>query len=387
MTLPTLTNEAVVRLVELRHRLHRTPELAGREAHTAAVVGEWLAALRPDDLQRGLGGHGVLATFRGASNGPGVLIRAELDALPIAESLDLPYASRNEGCAHKCGHDGHMAVLAGVALQLAEFPLRAGSISLLFQPAEETGEGALRVLDDLRRRPVPLDFALAIHNLPGFEPAKVLVREGTFALASVGAEVEWSGRESHAGEPEKGLSPASALAATLQAIAEDSSAEADEFVTAGYARLGTPGFGTSPGSAVLHATLRAPSDERLATREAAFRRTVEAISTRSRVPVKLAWCERFPATVCDPGVVRVAAENASAQDLNVESMAQPFRWSEDFGHFLRRIPGALIGLGAGRDHPGLHDPAYDFPDSLIPVGARLLGATARDLIARTGGGR
>ncbi len=201
-------------LAGLRRRLHVLAERSGSEAATAAFVADRLAPARPTALLTGLGGHGVAAVFAapGGAAGPTVVLRAELDALPIAESIELPHASRTPGCAHKCGHDGHMAVLLGVARDLAARPPARGRVVLLFQPAEETGEGAARVAADPRFRALAPDWLFALHNLPGYPEGRVLVRSGAFCAGSAGLTVTLAGATSHAAYPEQGRSPDKAMA-------------------------------------------------------------------------------------------------------------------------------------------------------------------------------
>ncbi|MFO7608685.1 MAG: M20/M25/M40 family metallo-hydrolase [Candidatus Krumholzibacteriia bacterium] len=178
-------------LVALRHRLHALAELSGAEAATAAAVADLLRACAPADLLTGLGGHGVAAVFAAPAGAPGptVVLRAELDALPIPETLDLDHASLTAGCAHKCGHDGHTAILLGVARELAATPPAGGRVVLLFQPAEETGQGAARVAADPRFLDLSPDWLFALHNLPGYPAGKVLVRAGAFCAGSAGLTV------------------------------------------------------------------------------------------------------------------------------------------------------------------------------------------------------
>jgi amidohydrolase len=372
----SLQPELVERGVALRHELHREPELSNRESATAerirAVLQEW----EPDRLRTGVGGHGVLVGFDGPGRAPHILLRCELDALPIDETERLPYGSRREGVSHKCGHDGHMATMVTVAAHLARRRPAAGRVSILFQPAEETGEGAARVrADPVMRDDLP-DFALAVHNLPGFPLGSVIVRDGTFAFGSVGADLRLHGAESHAAEPEKGRSPVPAVADALRALAELPArlglSAADGFTTVCHVRVGEEAFGTAPGSARILTTLRAAAPGVLRTLCEATEELVRDLSARHGLRTELAWREEFPPTAGHPGVVSLVDASARELGLAVTRPNDPFPWSEDFGHFTGATPGALFGLGAGTAHPALHHPAYDFPDELIPIGAALL---------------
>lgn len=371
--------------VALRRELHRAAELSGREEATAGIIRRTLEALRPDRIVAGLAGHGLAAHWRARRPGAAVLVRCELDAVPVADPDGLPHASRTRGVAHKCGHDGHMAVAVAVAARLAEQPPAAGSVTVLFQPAEETGEGGARVLADPAFAGLEPDVAVAAHNLPGFPLGAVILRDGSFAFASTGAAIRFEGAESHAAEPERGRSPAPALAAAilaLQRLGSPDRLRTDRgAVTVTHARLGEPSFGTSPGSGDLFATLRSGSDEDLAELRSAVEALVKEVSGDHGVEAAVEWREPFPATCNDPEVVARVEACARRLGLEIVRPRAPFRWSEDFGHFTARFPGALFGLGAGEEHAPLHHPGYDFPDELIAPGAELIAALVRDLAA------
>jgi len=361
--------------LELRGALHECAELSGHEERTAALVRERLAELGPDALLEGLGGHGLAAVFEGAAAGPRVLVRCELDALPIPESPGGPHASRTPGVSHKCGHDGHMAILAALAALLHERRPARGSAVLLFQPAEETGAGARRVLDDERFVRLNPDMAFALHNVPGYPLGSVLLRDGVFASTARSLKLELEGETAHAAEPEKGVSPGAALAEILTewpAVPQTvTSIDEPALVTVVHARLGEPALGTSPGRATAIATLRAQSEgvmKRLSERcEGLAQRLAAAHGLR----VHSAWLEEFPCTESDAyanGIVEKAARDAG---LNVVRLGRPFAWTEDFGHFTDSMRGAMFGLGAGLETAPLHHPGYVFPDELVEIGADL----------------
>lgn len=362
-------------LVALRRSLHSAPELSGSEVETAAKLRDLLSGCDPAKLEAGLGGHGLAAHFSApeGSPGPTVVLRAELDALPILETGLHHHASRNPGVAHLCGHDGHMTLLAGVALDLVRRPLTGGRLILLFQPAEETGQGARGVVEDPRWREWRADRVFALHNLPGHPLGQILLREGPFTAGSVGLAATLTGRTSHAAHPEQGVSPAAALARLVTGlvtlpIAHEARGEL-ALVTVVHARLGDEAFGTSPGEALLLATLRAEDEDVL--RE--LRRRAETLVRREAgadgLESSVDWVEEFPVTRNHPVAVGEAEQAARAAGLAVEpSLESPFRWSEDFGWLTAEVPGALIGLGAGEQQPVLHAPDYDFPDALLPAG-------------------
>lgn len=367
--------------VAFRRRLHQHPELSGQETATADLVAEHLRT-HGADVHCGLGGHGVLGLFHADDDGPTILLRCELDALPIDEPTELRHASRKRGVSHKCGHDGHMAILEGVAARLGRAPIARGTAALLFQPAEETGEGAAAVLGDPEWKLNP-DRCYALHNVPGRPLGTVLLREGVFALASRGLEVRWHGRESHAGHPQHGISPLDACLTTAlrwsQRASEDPRSEG-EVLTIVHAGVGNPSaFGTAPGRALLQATLRSSSDEAVDALERELR---GMIASAGGLEVEVAIREPFPASVNDAGATATVRRAAGSRAVPVEELAQPFAWSEDFGHFLQATPGCLFGLGSGVEHAALHDPDYDFPDELLPVGVDVFDAILREHLGK-----
>lgn len=371
-----LTADHLTTLTALRHRLHQSPELSGEETETARLIAARLAELAPDRIWTGLGGHGVAAEFRGSAPGPTVMIRCELDGLPIAEISAAPYRSQTPGKGHLCGHDGHMAMVMGVAIALATARPARGRVILLFQPAEETGAGARAVVSDPRYDEFRPDFAYAIHNLPGLRLGAVGLCTGPAHCASRGVELHLTGKSSHAAAPEDGLSPATALAGLMQVLPRLSAGTVadDHFAlaTLTHCRLGAPTFGVYPGDGELRVTLRSLSDQTMATMmtrtEAEIARHAEGLG------VAIAYRDVFAATVNTAAACAQVVTACQALGLPLEPMDRPLRYSEDFGQYqIAGAEAAMIFLGSGVDHPQLHNPDFDFPDALLPVGVRLFG--------------
>jgi len=368
--------------IDLRHELHSHPELSGRESATAARVQSFFQALDPDRVLQGLGGEGLAFVFAGEAPGPRVLLRCDMDALPIEESEPLPHRSRCPGVSHKCGHDGHMAILAAVAEALARRrPLR-GEVVLLYQPAEETGQGARAVLEDPRFESVKPDFCFALHNIPGYPLGQVLVRDGAFSCASRGMAIKLGGKTAHAAQPETGRSPAAAM---CQIIEQLSSLPPEllppnelAFATVVGSRLGEKAFGTAPGEAEIWVTLRAETDDTMAKLVNHAEELVERLADRDRLQHRIDYQDVFPATHNAPAAVEQIRACVPPDALT--ELERPFRWSEDFGRFTAVAPGALFGIGAGEEMPELHHPDYDFPDELItPASALFLRILERCL--------
>lgn len=370
-----LDNQTVDTLVRFRHDLHRIAEVSGEERNTARKVRTFLEEQRPDSLKEHIGGYGLAATWHGEQEGPSIMIRCELDALPIPEENDLDYRSQSGGVSHKCGHDGHMAVVAGIATVLSNSGLSKGSVHLLFQPSEETGQGAERVLGDKKFEALAPDYIFALHNLPGFPENQIIVNDGIFCAASRGLVVELKGATSHAAHPEQGNSPAHALAQLIQTFSSfpQNLVSIDEAakVTVIHSRLGEIAFGTTPGEAEFRVTIRSYRNsvmQRLCERA---EQVVNGIAHTHQLEVDMEWVEIFEATENDSRCnefIRQAAHNNGFKTITRET---PFAWSEDFGRFTSKYIGAMFGLGAGSNHPRLHESDYDFPDECIPAGTAM----------------
>lgn len=357
-------------ITEFRHHLHALAELSAHESKTAEAVIAYCKQFKPDAIYTNLGGNGVILAY-GDAKAPCVMLRGELDAVPINETIPLDYGSLDPNTSHKCGHDGHMAVLAGVASHLSTDPPEGLRVLLLFQPAEETGEGAGRVLRDRFFTDCTPAMVFSLHNVPGYETGKVLSRRGTICCASRGMSIELTGKTAHAAQPETGISPALPMARLIEYAMDLNSDTAMGplcFATVVGAKLGEKAFGTSPGKAQLHITLRAETNERMAALIATLERQVELLASEHGLGYTIGYEDVFDATVNDNEAFAIIKTAAGPQFLQLE---EPFRWSEDFGQYCSRFPGAMFGFGAGTHSPALHDQSYDFPDDLIPHGIHM----------------
>lgn len=371
-----LTNADVVELTEFRRALHRHPEVSGQEAATARAILGALAPTGPDRLLTGLGGHGVAAVYAGAADGPTVMIRAELDALPIEELTGVPHASTVPGTGHLCGHDGHMTILLGVARHLARKRPARGRVVLMFQPAEEDGSGAAAVLADPAYADIRPDWAFAIHNMPGVPLGQARLAAGPANCASRGMKITLTGKTAHASQPEAGTSPDLALSRlipALKALGQGGALGPDyRLVTLTHMRMGEPAFGIAPAHGELWATLRTLGDAPMADLVARTEALAAAEAATHGLTLAISYHDVFDACVNDP---EATAHLAAALDhLGIRHSGDdlPMRASEDFGRFgAAGARAAMVLLGAGADHPRLHNPDYDFPDSLIAPGAHL----------------
>lgn len=377
-----INQEQLDQLVNLRQELHQKPELSGKEKDTIDRLCHYLDGIHPD-IKRVKAGRGLLVIFEGNTAGDTTVIRAELDALPIQEDLELAYRSENPCVSHKCGHDGHMCMVIGLARVLHEQPPAKGRVILLFQSAEETGQGARWMLEDPDFAQYKPDYAFALHNLPGYELGKVLVKEGTFCAASIGMKIQLTGHTAHASHPEHGKSPASAMArlATLVVNIPNAEGAFQDFVlaTLTHMQLGEPTFGVSPGEGEMLFTLRAYQDQDLEMLKSLIKTETVRIAVEEGLEVAFSFHEAFDATVNHVEEVALIKSVAEGEGLSFEVMNEPNRWSEDFGLFLQKSKGAIFGLGSGLNQPALHHPDYDFPDELIEKGVRVFWGVVQRL--------
>ncbi|MEC8574811.1 MAG: amidohydrolase, partial [Pseudomonadota bacterium] len=379
-----MTPDRLAQLTGLRHALHQIPEVSGAEAKTAAYITTYLRAYAPDRLLTGLGGHGVAAVYDGAADGPTVMIRCELDGLPIEELSDQPYRSTHPGRGHLCGHDGHMTMVAALAEDLAAKRPARGRVVLMFQPAEETGKGAPAVVADPAFGEIAPDYAFSLHNLPGLAVGQIALCSGPANCASRGMRIRLSGRTSHAAAPQDGVSPAGAMAQLLPglvALGGGTDLGPDyALVTLTHARLGEATFGIAPGEGEVWATLRTVNDTRMAQLIEEATALVGKVCAEQGLGHEISFDDVFEACTNNPEAVAVLQKACERVGLGVAMQDRPQRWSEDFGQFGKGAKAAMFWLGSGEDQPQLHNPDYDFPDAAIPVGAGLFRAVVSELL-------
>ncbi len=371
-----ISNSDIAELITWRRQLHRRPEISGAEEETAKAVVTALEATGPDRIVTGLGGHGVAAIYRcDAESAPTLMLRCELDGLPIEEINTFDHRSETPGHGHLCGHDGHMAIMMGVARQLGRFRRRGLNVMLLFQPAEETGAGARAVLEDARFDTLQPDFAASLHNMPGHPLGHVTLAEGTVNCASRGMRIGLGGKTAHASQPETGVSPALAMVeiiAGLQALnrglPEDG--EAFRMATVTHAGLGEQTFGVAPGDGEIWVTLRTLTDAAMAEIVSSAETLAQDAADRGGLTLEIAYDDIFTASVNDPLMTGLIAEGLEEVGIVYSDADLPQRWSEDFGRFGADAKAAMFFLGSGVECPALHNPDYDFPDDLISVGVR-----------------
>lgn len=378
-----LTNHDMLELTAWRRKLHAMPEISGEEVATAAEVQDFLAATSPDDIISGLGGTGVAVVYDSGQPGPTLLFRAELDALPIEEVGTPEYRSRIPGKGHMCGHDGHMALLAALGRQFGRERPKSGRVILLFQPAEETGAGAAAVIADEKFKDLQPDFSFSLHNLPGLPFGHVWLKNGVANCASRGMKITLSGRTAHASMPETGSSPIAAVTKLLPALtglSQGSIATEDMMLaTITHVRVGESAFGIAPGHAEIWVSLRTMTDSGISALTDAAEDLVREAAAESDLAFELEWHEIFMHSENDPEAADLLRAALDDEGVSHEP-GEALRASEDFGRFAAVSKSAMFFLGAGETAPNLHNPDYDFPDDLIPLGTKIFMRTAHNIL-------
>lgn len=372
-----LHSNQITELKRVRQKLHSMPELSGSEKKTADYIVKKLKEAEADRILKGVGGHGIIAFFDGDQPDAGktVMIRAELDGLAIDEGNDFDYSSENPGRMHACGHDGHMAIVLGVARWLNDNRPEKGRVLLLFQSAEETGEGAGQMLSDPAFEKLEIDRAIALHNLPGYKKHSIYIRNKTFALASVGIKISFSGTSSHAAYPEQGINPSVAISELIQELEKiKTKLDADDkfrVLTITYIKVGEHAFGVSPGYGEMGITIRAEMDTTIDRLIIDVEQAINRVKKSFKGSIDYEKKEPFAATVNDKTGVEQLQSVAEHLNMELEKLDSPIAWSEDFGQFRKKCPITLFGLGAGAQTPPLHSEQYDFDDELIPTGVSI----------------
>ena len=380
-------NKTEFNLPKFRRNLHEFPEISGHEEKTSMSLEKTLKQFEPDEIISGLGGYGLAVTFDSKRPGPIIMIRAELDALPIQEVNELIYRSKNPGVSHSCGHDGHMTILIGLAIWLQkEMKNLHGKVVLLFQPAEENAEGAKHILNDPKFKSIRPDYIFALHNIPGFEHGSIIVKKGIFASASKGFIINLIGKTSHAAHPENGNNPVLAMIEIIQSLLNIPKSTIFNshlaLITIIHARLGGAYFGTSPGDATIMATFRSHLNEHMQIMSSKAENLVQNIADNHRLDYNIDWVEQFPAIVNNDECVDVVVSSAKVLGKDILIAEPPFPWSEDFSYFTQNIKGALFGIGSGINHPQLHNADYDFPDEILDTGVCLFKEIIRKILEK-----
>ncbi len=362
-------------LARARRHIHQHPELSYQEAGTAAYVARHLKDWGWE-VATHVGGHGVVGTLRAGSGGRSVALRADMDALPIAEATGKPYASTNAGVMHACGHDGHTAMLLGAAQHLARTKNFNGTVQLVFQPAEEAGghSGAARMIEDGLFERFPCDAIFGLHNTPGLAASHFGFGSGPFMAASDAVHITIHGRGGHAARPHQTVDPvliAGSLVVALQSIvSRNIDPRQMAIVTIGALHAGSAS-NVIPDSATMALSVRSFDAGVRDQLEQRIRQLVGAHVQGYGGEVSIDYQRGYPVVVnseAETAFAREVAEELVGAD-KVVAPYPPLAGSEDFAYYLQRKPGSFLRLGNGTEGALLHNPKYDFNDEILTTGA------------------
>ena len=383
----------VNRLAQLRHRLHRIPELAFEEFETAATIREELTRLKIDFVAGVPDAPTATIGLIGDLSKPCIALRADIDALPIVEQTNLPYASQTLGRMHACGHDGHISVLMGAAEVLAKQAEQLNvCVKLIFQPAEEGGGGAARlvkagVLDGSDKKLGPKVKAIfGLHGWPTLPVGVVSTRGGAVLAATDSFEVRFVGKGCHGAFPQLGTDPVITAAEAVVNLQQFVSREMDPtepaVVTVAKFHAGTA-TNVIPDVAEIGGTARTLTPAARVKIQASLRRRCESIAAANGCRAEFEWLEGYPSTVNDPAAADFVAKIARGvvgQDRFIPA-AGPVMGGEDFAYYLENVPGCFFFIGLSPDlgerFPPLHSDRFDFNDAALGVGVRMFVNLAR----------
>ncbi|HYW04065.1 MAG TPA: M20 aminoacylase family protein [Gammaproteobacteria bacterium] len=369
-----------------RHHLHAHPELAFKERATADFVAGRLEDFGLE-VTRGIAGTGLVGTLRNG-DGPAVALRADLDALPLQEASGAKWSSRNEGCMHACGHDGHATMLLGAARYLSREPGFTGAVHFVFQPAEESGGGGDAMVRDGLFERFPVRGVYGLHNAPPLPRGCFAIRQGPMMASADDFRLRVRGRGCHAAMPDLGRDPVVAAAhiiTALQTLPSRMVAGTDALVVSVTRMQGGTTWNIIPEEVVLEGTVRTLRPEIREKAREAIGRVAGGVGSGLGVEVELEYNELFPVLVNHPRETEIAAEAAAAVvgADNVLRDVAPTMGTEDFAHMLNAMPGSYIVMGTGEegvDPASLHSPHYDFNDDALTLGVAYWVTLARKVL-------
>ena len=363
----------------LRRDIHREPELGFDTEKTAAKV---LAALEglPLEVETGVAENGIVATLRGGGDGPTVGLRADMDALPIAEETNLPFASEVEGKMHACGHDGHTSMLVGAAHALCGMRDELnGTVKFVFQPAEEGGGGGGVMVEEGVAD--GLDSIFALHLWPGLPFGTAATKAGPIMAAADAFEMEVRGTGGHGAMPHLSADAVVISAHVVTALQTVVSREVDPVepavLTVGEIGAGTA-FNIIPETARIGGTVRTLDEELRRRMPERIEALAQGVARGMRGDAILDYRFSYPVTRNDAGAADRVLKTANALfgEGAGRELPNPSMGAEDFAYFLEKVPGAFVWLGVGEDVSGLHTPQFAFDEKILPRGSALLAALA-----------
>jgi len=369
-----------------RRELHAHPEIGFALTRTAPLVASLLRRAGCDEVVEGVGRSGVVGVIHGRDAGNRTLaFRADMDALPITEATGLPHTSLNPGAMHACGHDGHTAILLGSAFELARTRNFAGTVALLFQPAEEGGGGARAMVDDGVMERWSVDEVYGLHNMPGLAVGSFAIRTGTLLAATDFFEVQVRGKGAHGAMPHTGVDTTLATAAVVMAlqsvVARNVSARESAVLSVTGMATESLAHNVIPDGARLTGTVRTLNPAVRAHIHERMHALVTATAAAYGASATLTLENVANPTINAPAQTAVAVAAARALSADVNADCEPSLGGEDFSDMLAVRPGAYIFLGNGAS-ADLHNPHYEFNDAALAHGCGWFVTLAEQRLAR-----
>lgn len=356
-----------------RQHIHSNPELGFDVLKTAGFVAAKLKEFGCDEIVTGIGRTGLVGVIRGRlGEGPAIGLRADMDALPITEATGRPYASQTPGRMHACGHDGHTAMLLGAAKYLAETRNFAGSVAVIFQPAEEGGGGGNEMVKDGMMERFAIEKVFGMHNMPGLPVGQFAMREGPIMAATAEFTITVTGKGGHAAMPHRTIDPimvGSQLVGALQTIASRTIDPVESVVVSVTKFHGGDAYNVIADTAQLAGTVRTLRKDVAATAEARIRAIASGLAVAYGAAIDVDYDANYPVTFNHAAETVFAGDVAAAVagEPNVHRAVQPVMGGEDFSYMLQARPGAFVFIGNG-ESANLHHARYDFNDEVIPHG-------------------
>ncbi len=365
----------IKKIIDFRQKLHKFPELSGKEANTVQKIIKFISPFQPDKIYTQIGGNGLAIEFTGSEKGKTIIFRAELDALPIDETNSkLPYRSAVKGVSHKCGHDGHIAILTALAEAISYDRPKKGRIILLFQPEEETLTGAVKILNDPQFNNLEPDIIIGFHNVPEYPINTLIVKDKNFTAATNGIKITFKGKKAHAAYPFEAISPTEAVEKILKFIRYDiytADFKDKILITLTFLNIGTPNMGITPDNAQIWLVIRSYEYEDLDKAISLIRDYTEKIAKQFNLQYKIQFSDDAPPIYNDPNLTNSIINIAKQTGFNVIEKKEPFLWAEDFGYYTIKYKGVYFALGNGLKTQ-LHSENYDFPDAMLYDAALLM---------------
>ena len=371
-------------MISWRHHFHENPELAYKEFNTSKKVVELLKEFGITEIEEGIGKTGVVATLENGT-GKTIGLRADMDALPIfEENQNKKYKSKCDGKMHACGHDGHTAMLLGAAKYLSETKNFKGKVVLIFQPAEEGFAGAKAMIDDGLLERYPINEIYGMHNMPGLEAGVLAIESGPRLAAADNFVIEIIGKGAHGAMPSNSIDPivcGASIIQNLQHIVSRNSDPKETLVITVASFNSGHANNVIPKSASLSGTIRYYNDKIGVLAKKRFFEVVNSTCDAFGAKADINFQKGYPATINHKKQSEFAYESAKKIVGNKASSSQaPMMGSEDFSYFLKKIPGCFAWIGNGPS-ASLHNPKYDFNDSVLSIGSSFLASIAEDRLS------